>query len=81
MVLIENIIRCIFYPAIDVICDRTRPVVYTIAIYGKVYMTRMTSHDNIAKLQMAAMFSWFKSLTEKLYQLCHNIWIIFKIKE
>ena len=43
----------LFYPTIASLFDSNRPAVYTIAIYG-----RVTSEVNIAKMQMAAIFSF-----------------------
>jgi len=45
-----------FYPTIAAVFDSNRPAVYTIPIYGRL-PGRVTSEVNIAKMQMAAIFS------------------------
>ena len=55
----------LFYPTIAALFDKNRPAVYTITIYGRLYMAEL----NIAKMQMAAIFS----LSITLFGCSNNI--------
>ena len=49
--------RILFYPTIAALLDSNRLAVYTIAVRQAIH-DRVTSEVNIAKMQMAAIFSF-----------------------
>ena len=51
-----KLLSYVFYPTIAALFDSNRPAVYTIPIYRRL-PGRVTSEVNIAKMQMAAIFS------------------------
>ena len=58
----------LFYPTIAALFDKNRPAVYTITIYGRLYMAEL----NIAKMQMAAIFfSRLRCLAAVTKLMCH----------